>query len=58
MIGFGLHRDYELHEFRSDVVAAGLQIQLELDSWDVRPFTPESDFLVAVLSHEVGPINT
>jgi len=58
VIGFGLHRDYELHEFRSDVVAAGLQIQLELDSWDVRPFTPESDFLVAVLSHEVGPINT
>jgi len=51
VIGFGLNRDYELDDFRSDIAAAGLTIQLELESWDVRPFTPESDFLVAVLTH-------
>ena len=51
VIGFGLHRDYELDDFRSDVTAADLVIQLELESWDVRPFTAESDFLVAVLTH-------
>lgn len=50
VIGFGLNRNYQLDDFRADVAAAGLTIQIELDSWDVRPFTSESDFLVAIVT--------
>ncbi|MFP5578180.1 MAG: class I SAM-dependent methyltransferase [Acidimicrobiia bacterium] len=48
-IGFGDHRGYGFDEFRADVAAAGLEIDLELAAWDVRPFRPGSDFLVALL---------
>lgn len=48
-IGFGDHRGYGFDEFRADVVAAGLEVDLELATWDVRPFRPGSDFLVALL---------
>jgi SAM-dependent methyltransferase len=48
-IGFGDHRGYGFDEFRTDVVAAGLEVDLELATWDVRPFRPGSDFLVALL---------
>lgn len=50
-IGFGDHRGYGFDEFRADVAAAGLEIDLELATWDVRPFRPGSDFLVALLRH-------
>lgn len=48
-IGFGADRDYGFDEYRADVGAAGLQIELELATWDLRPFTAASDFLVSVL---------
>lgn len=48
--GFGAGRDYEFDEFRADAAAAGLVVQVELSSWDLHPLTPDSDFLVAVLS--------
>lgn len=48
-IGFGDHRGYGFDEFRTDVAAVGLEIELELSTWDVRPFRPGSDFLVALL---------
>jgi len=48
--GFGSGRGYEFDEFRADVATAGLRVDLALESWDVRPFTDESGFLVAVLS--------
>ena len=48
-IGFGDHRGYGFDEFREDVAAVGLEIDLELSTWDVRPFRPGSDFLVALL---------
>ena len=50
VIGFGGGRGYEYHEFWADAAAAGLREELRLATWDFRPFTPESDFLVAVLS--------
>lgn len=50
VIGFGAGRDYEFDDFRSDAEAAGLSIDLQLATWDLRPFTDKSDFLVAVLS--------
>ncbi|MGD9749906.1 MAG: class I SAM-dependent methyltransferase [Acidimicrobiia bacterium] len=49
VVGFGAGRDYGFDAFRADAAEAGLAIELELSSWDLRPFTPASEFLVAVL---------
>ena len=48
--GFGSGRDYSFAEFFADVDQAGLVAELLLSAWDLRPFTTESGFLVAVLS--------
>ncbi|HEY1738899.1 MAG TPA: class I SAM-dependent methyltransferase [Acidimicrobiia bacterium] len=48
--GFGAGRDYSFDEFFADVDHAGLVPDLLLSTWDLRPFTDTSDFLVAVLS--------
>lgn len=48
-VGFGTGRGYELDEFGTDVAAAGLAVELELATWDLRPRTPASDFLVTTL---------
>lgn len=50
VVGFGAGRDYDFSEFFADVDAGGLRADLLLSTWDLRPFTDESDFLVAVLS--------
>lgn len=50
VVGFGAGRGYEFAEFFSDVEAAGLRLDLPLSTWDLRPFTANSDFLVAVLA--------
>lgn len=49
VIGFGAGRDYEFAQFLDDVAAAGFVPDLLLSTWDLRPLTDESDFLVAVL---------
>jgi SAM-dependent methyltransferase len=49
VVGFGAGRGYGFDEFGADVAAAGLRFELRLATWDVRPWTPESEFLVAVL---------
>jgi SAM-dependent methyltransferase len=49
VIGFGAGRDYAFDEFLSDAADAGLARDLLLSTWDVRPFTGDSDFLVAIL---------
>ena len=48
--GFGAGRDYPFEEFLSDVEHVGLAAELILASWDLRPFSSDADFLVAVLS--------
>lgn len=48
--GFGSGRDYTFTEFFDDVEHVGLAPDLSLSSWDLRPFTTDSDFLVAILS--------
>ena len=48
-IGFGAGRGYPFDEFLTDVQAAGLVPDLLLSTWDLRPFTAGSTFLVAVL---------
>ena len=49
VIGFGAGRDYEFAQFLDDAASAGFVPELLLSTWDLRPFTEESDFLVAVL---------
>ena len=48
-IGFGAGRGYEFDEFLDDAGAAGWAPDLLLATWDLRPYTPGSDFLVAIL---------
>jgi len=48
-VGFGADRGYEFSAFLADAETAGLRPELLLSTWDLRPFTPESDFLVALL---------
>jgi SAM-dependent methyltransferase len=48
-IGFGAGRGYPFEEFLADARAAGWEENLLLSTWDLRPFTPDADFLVAVL---------
>jgi len=47
--GFGSGRGYEFDEFHEDVRSAGLVVELEFSTWDLRPFTDKSGFMVAVL---------
>jgi SAM-dependent methyltransferase len=49
VIGFGAGRGYAFDDFLADAAAAGWTADLLLSTWDLRPFTPESEFLVAVL---------
>lgn len=48
-IGFGAGRGYEFDDFLADARDAGWAVDLLLSTWDLRPFAPDSDFLVAVL---------
>ncbi|HEY9265808.1 MAG TPA: class I SAM-dependent methyltransferase [Mycobacterium sp.] len=48
-IGFGAGRDYEFGQFLDDAADAGFATDLLLSAWDIRPFTDDSEFLVALL---------
>lgn len=48
-VGFGAGRGYPFGQFFADVESAGLALDVALSTWDLRPFAPDSDFLVAVL---------
>jgi SAM-dependent methyltransferase len=52
VIGFGAGRGYAFDQLTEDAQAAGLRIDSRFATWDLRPFGPESDFLVAVLSRQ------
>lgn len=49
VVGFGADRGYGFDEFRADAADVGLVVDLEVGTWDLRPFTEHSDFLVSVL---------
>ena len=51
-IGFGAGRGYTFDEFLADTAAGGLVPDVLLSTWDLRPYTPDADFLVAVLRRE------
>lgn len=48
--GFGAGRGYDFTDFLSDAQVAGLTPVLAFSTWDLRPWQPDSDFLVAVLT--------
>jgi SAM-dependent methyltransferase len=48
-IGFGAGRGYGFGDFLDDAAAAGWAPDLLLSTWDLRPFTEDATFLVAVL---------
>jgi SAM-dependent methyltransferase len=50
VVGFGAGRGYEFTDFLADAAASGLSPDLLLSTWDLRPFTDDADFLVAVLT--------
>lgn len=49
VVGFGAGRGYPFEEFLADSRTARLEPQVLLSTWDLRPFTDDSDFLVAIL---------
>lgn len=49
VIGFGAGRGYDFVDFLDDASNAGFAPDLLLSTWDLRPFTADSDFIVAVL---------
>jgi SAM-dependent methyltransferase len=51
VIGFGAGRGYEFAEFFADASAVGLVRELSVASWDMRPFSDDSDYLVAILGN-------
>jgi hypothetical protein len=48
-IGFGAGRGYEFADFLADAATAGWTPDLLLSTWDLRPFTEDAGFLVALL---------
>lgn len=50
VVGFGAGRDYPFDDFFDDARAVGLVTDSRFSTWDLRPFSADSDFLVAVLS--------
>lgn len=53
-VGFGSGRDYDFAEYRDDVEQAGLVVDLELATWDLRPMAPDADFMVSILRTEIS----
>lgn len=49
IIGFGAGRGYAFDDFFADAAASGLVREQAFSTWDLRPFTDEATFLVAVL---------
>ncbi|MBG6215927.1 SAM-dependent methyltransferase [Arthrobacter sp. CAN_A6] len=54
VIGFGSERGYAWDSFFEDAAQAGFTVDATFSTWDLRPWTEDSDFLVAVLSPGAG----
>lgn len=51
VVGFGFGRGYALESFDDDVRRAGLAVQSRFGTWDLRPLTGDSNFVVSLLTH-------
>ncbi|WP_241653407.1 class I SAM-dependent methyltransferase [Propioniciclava flava] len=50
VVGFGAGRGYAFDDFFADAAASGLAVQDAFGTWDLRPYSPGSGFLVALLA--------
>lgn len=57
VVGFGRGRDYLFEEFFEDLRSVGLQLDLRVGTWDLRPFAADSDFLVAIASRSAQKVD-
>ena len=48
VLAYGAGRGYAFDDFFADLAAAGLTLDLALSTWDLHPYTEQSDFLVAI----------
>ncbi len=48
VVGFSQARGYSLKEFDRDLSVANLETELRFNSWDLRPWTSDSDYLVTI----------
>lgn len=49
VIGFGLDRGYAVEQFDADIAKTALIVDQRFATWDLRPFTAQSDFNVTIL---------
>ncbi|MGW8591623.1 class I SAM-dependent DNA methyltransferase [Dietzia sp. NPDC055877] len=49
VVGFGLDRGWTREEFDAEAERAGMRVEQRWSTWDLRPFTADSGFMVAVL---------
>ena len=57
IVGFSAGRGYTFDQFFADAAGAGFSVSLRLTTWDLRVWTPSSDFLVAVCDAEARDIS-
>ena len=48
VLAYGAGRGYSFEDFFADLITAGLTLDLALSTWELHPFTDQSDFLVAI----------
>lgn len=48
VLAYGAGRGYEFRDFLVDLATAGLVLDVALSTWELHPFTDQSDFLVAI----------
>jgi SAM-dependent methyltransferase len=49
VVGFGAGRGYAFDRLDLDAREAGFRVQHRFSTWDLRPFGPDAEFLVAIL---------
>lgn len=50
VIGFGANRGWDFDDFLAFAKQCGLSLDARFSTWELRPFSAESDFMVAVFS--------
>jgi len=49
-LAYGAGRGYPFDDFFADLATAGLRLDVALSTWELHPFSDQSDFLVAIAS--------
>lgn len=54
VVGFGAGRGWGFDDFIATAERVGLELENVFESWDLHPFTADSDFLVAIFRNDAG----